>query len=174
MPALPLNPRKCHWQMRLFESCKSAKAEQVENSEVSGAFALLIPGKRSWKKFVSPFKMYLLMLYELLVPWDPKWNLGLNLLTTCILNKCFEVSPQENTKSSSKSKSSQKANLNKFKLYFNIYSSLKYTELQARKTSLHPCSKESLINTKEVCLSSTGKAFARGPKSSLPVCSRES
>lgn len=88
--------------MRLFESCKSAKAEQVENSEVSGAFALLIPGKRSWKKFVSPFKMYLLMLYELLVPWDPKWNLGLNLLTTCILNKCFEVSPQENTKSDKK------------------------------------------------------------------------
>lgn len=85
--------------MGLFESCKSAKAEQVKNTEVSGAFALLIPGERSWKKSVSPFKMYLLMLYELLVPWDPKWHLGLNLLTTCILNKCFKVSPQENKKS---------------------------------------------------------------------------
>lgn len=80
--------------MGLYGSCESAKAEQVANSEVSGAFALLIPGKRRWKKFVSPFKMYLLMLYELLVPWDPKWNLALNLLTTCILNKCFKVSPQ--------------------------------------------------------------------------------
>lgn len=43
--------------------------------------------------------MYLLILYEKLVPWDPKWNWALNLRTTCFFHKCFKSNSQDNEKS---------------------------------------------------------------------------